>query len=143
MSADRNTIAVLEDDAERQAAMRSAVACKPASTHQLVIFDNAPDMIRWLDDHLDQVLVISLDHDLGPNRHTQGRTWDPGTGRDVADFLAGRTPCCPVIVATTNTIARPGMVMVLEDAGWHVRRVLPLADTTWIASEWLTALALV
>ena len=93
-------------------------------------------MIDWLTQHLEEVIVISLDHDLDLVPGESGRFIDSGTGRDVADFLAQHAPCCPVVLHTTNQPAAQGMEMVLVDAGWHVRRVSPYGDMEWIDEVW-------
>ena len=66
-----------------------------------------------------------------------GEMRDPGTGRDVADFLAQRAPVCPVIIHTSNQMARAGMELALKDSGWNVTRVFPSADLDWIRTEWM------
>jgi hypothetical protein len=54
----------------------------------------------------------------------------------VADFLATQSPCCPVIIHTSNSIGGAGMKYVLENAGWINDSVLPLNDLEWIESDW-------
>ena len=88
-------------------------------------------------EHLARCAIICLDHDLGPSRTRDGAEFDPGTGRDVADFLATYDPVCPVNIHTTNTLASPGMEMSLRDAGWSCSRVIPYGDTAWIAEWWI------
>jgi hypothetical protein len=61
---------------------------------------------------------------------------DPGTGRDVAEYLAQQAPSCPVIIHTTNAIAGDGMEFLLRDAGWNIQRVHPCGDLEWIPSQW-------
>jgi hypothetical protein len=79
-----------------------------------IFFDNAPDMVAWLSEHLVDVALLCLDHDLGPSRWQNGERFEPGTGRDVVDFLAAAKPCCPLLVHTTNYVAAPGMLLALE-----------------------------
>ena len=129
------TIAILDDKPDRIAAMR-AVLAEHVLRHFIVTFDNAPDTIIWLRDHLSEVALICLDHDLGPNRRQGDEVVDPGIGRDVADFLATRSPVCPVLIHTTNSMSAPGMVRVLEDAGWSVSRVSPYDDLAWVGIDW-------
>jgi hypothetical protein len=105
--------------------------------HSLVVFDNAPDTVEWLQDHLEGAALICLDHDLGPNRDRDGEIFDPGTGRDVVDHLVTRKPCCHVLVHTTNSLAAPGMTMALEDAGWSWSRVVPYNDLEWVRADWI------
>jgi hypothetical protein len=94
-------------------------------------------MISWLTTHLDDVCLLSLDHDLGPNWFRDGAVFDPGIGRDVANFLATRSPQCHVIVHTTNHLAAPGMIGVLEESGWTVSQVVPYGDLEWIGEAWI------
>jgi len=85
--------------------------------YETAVFDNAPEMIDWLAIHCREAVLICLDHDLGPNRSRDGVSFDPGTGRDVADCLSTCAPICPVIIHTTNHLAAPGMMRVLEESG--------------------------
>jgi len=128
-------IAILEDDERRTVAMREEL-------HQLfpevesVFFDNAPDMVAWLRDNLRAVCLLCLDHDLGPDRERDGRTFDPGVGRDVVDFLVTQEPRCPVLIHSSNTEAAYGMRFALDDAGWLAERMAPFDDLAWIKAEW-------
>ena len=131
-------IAILEDDSPRIEEMRQCLStCLPQC--EVVFFDNAPDMIAWLRDHLHEITLICLDHDLGPNRCRDGDVFDPGTGRDVANYLATRRPQFPVLIHTTNTLAAPGMELVLDDSGWPHSRIVPYNDCEWIQSAWIIA----
>jgi hypothetical protein len=113
------------------------VGAGPGGRFVAEFFDEAPAMIAWLGAHLEECALISLDHDLGPSRRIDEEFRDPGTGRDVADFLAARKPACPVIVHTSNPLARVGMELALQSAGWKVVRVYPQFDTDWIGTHWL------
>lgn len=86
-------------------------------------------VIGWLTDHLADLMLISLDHDLPMNP-------DHGTGRQVAEDLAGLPPVCPVIVHTSNEFFAPGMMRVLADGGWPVERVYPHDDHNWVRAGW-------
>lgn len=130
------TIAILDDDAERIEAMVHALSSHLPDIAPAT-FDNAPEMIDWLGEHLHRCLVICLDHDLGPNRIRHATVFDPGTGRDVVDFLAARVPVCPVIIHTTNSLAAPGMETALQESGWRCSRVVPYDDLTWVGEWWL------
>lgn len=130
-------IAVLEDEARREQAMRGILSEYPA--FQAQFFDNAPDMIEWLRSHLAETVLISLDHDLGPNRRRSGQVFDPGTGRDVVDFLIQHPPTCPVIVHTSNGYSAPGMMFAFEYAHWSTIRVVPYNDLDWITQVWAKA----
>lgn len=131
-------IVILDDEPERIEEMIRCLFPKMPS-YPVVTFDNAPEMIDWLVEHLRELALICLDHDLGPNRVRNGEVVAPGTGRDVADYLATQTPVCPVLVHTTNNLAAPGMAMVLDDAGWLHARVVPFDDLEWIRTAWIPA----
>ena|SRR5713101_1265165 len=133
------TILVLEDDEDRAALMKRVLA-ERFDQFEHVFFDNAPDTITWLRENLKETALICLDHDLGPNRYHGDEVFDPGTGRDVVDYLATKPPRCPVIVHTTNCWAAPGMEMVLAEMGWKCSRVIPSADLKWIRTAWVRKL---
>ncbi len=128
-------IAILEDNAQRTAAMRQVLA-HDLSQYEHLFFDNAPDMIAWLQEHLDEVALISLDHDLGANRQRDGEAFDPGTGRDVADFLASHRSGCKLLIHSNNYPAVLGMRRVLEDRGLKCLCVTPYGGLEWIERVW-------
>ena len=80
---------------------------------------------------------MSLDHDLRLNQERDGTTFDPGTGRDVADFVATESPKCHIIIDTTNRLAAPGMQRVLEESSWTVYYVVPYSDLEWVGDAWI------
>jgi hypothetical protein len=127
-------IAILEDDERRTAAMRECLASGP---YPAVFFTTAPDMNAWLAEHLREVVLLSLDHDLGPSILRDGERMEPGDGRDVANFLAAHSPVCPVIVHTTNSMGAEGMLFNLGQAGWTTERIVPFDDLRWITTAWL------
>ena len=118
----QTTVAILDDEPDRLAAM-SPLLQRHFPGLSVETFDNAPDMIAWLKD--------------GPNWHRAGRTFDPGIGRDVVDYLATCEPCCPVVVHTTNSEAAPGMLTALGEAGWTTAQVVPYEDVLWIREVWI------
>jgi len=126
-------IAILEDDERRAGWMYQGIAQRFPDL-DCIIFDNATDMIAWLKDSLEKVVLMSLDHDLGPNSERDGKTFDPGTGRDVVNFLITQKARFPVIIHTTNHIGGDGMRYALEDAGWTVKRVVPFDE---FKEEWV------
>ena len=131
----RPAVAILEDHPERVEHMRRVLkATLPACERRF--FAEAPDMIKWLGEHLVRVVFVSLDHDLDSVIRLSQRATDPGCGRDVADWLAAQPPICPVFVHTTNEDASLGMIRVLEEAGWPTHRVYPRGDLEWIEQEW-------
>jgi hypothetical protein len=131
-------IAVLEDNQERREAMS---ACLADRFHQFEhrFFADAGEMIAFLKENMQRLILLSLDHDLELVMDSSGKCIDQGDGRHVADFLATQPPCFPVILHSTNTTAVQGMTMALEDAGWKAVRVIPCDDLAWINSSWLRA----
>ena len=130
-----SVIAILEDDFGRIDEMRACLAdVLPGA--ECTFFDRADEMIEWLGQHLSEVLLISLDHDL-PLRGPVGQSIDYGTGRQVADYLTSiRPPKCPVIVHSSNEPCAQGMFFALKEAGWPCSRVVPYDDRAWIAASW-------
>ena len=136
-----NVIAILDDEPDRVTAMSRLLARRyPRSA--VIYYDNAPDMILWLREHLHECALLCLDHDLGPNRDRDGKRFDPGTGREVADYLASCEPACPVIIHSTNTLAVPGMQEALEGAHWQHHKVVPYEDLLWIREVWIEQVAM-
>ena len=90
--ASARVIAILEDDPDRTCELTKCLHAQ-CPGYEVVVFDNAPDMIAWLALHLEELRLVCLDHDLGPNRIRDAEVFDPGTGRDVADYLADRRAC--------------------------------------------------
>ena len=131
-------IAILEDDPGRAKAMLRAIATRLPFL-KAVVLDNAPDTIDWLARNIASVAVLCLDHDLGPDRERNGLRFDPGTGRDVVDYLATQKLSCPVVIHSSNSVGASGMVCALTDAGWSCARVIPCDDLSWVGSTWVDA----
>jgi CheY-like chemotaxis protein len=132
-------IAILEDNKDRQAVMRACLADR-FHQYETRFFDDPAEMIRFLRDHLADTLVLALDHDLELMPANNGQLVDPGTGLQVAEFLAERKPTCPVVIHTTNSQAADNMKRVLKAAGWSTRRVIPFDDMKWIETDWFRAI---
>jgi hypothetical protein len=134
------SIVLLDDDPDR---IREMIRCLSDRlvVSQILTFDNAPDLIAWAKLDIAEAELICLDHDLGPNRSRNGQVFDPGTGRDVANFLGATKPVCPIVLHTTNRLAAPGMALVLEDAGWTYESIAPYNDLEWIQAEWINIVA--
>jgi hypothetical protein len=131
------TVLILDDDTRRCDAMRGQLASSfPALSVR--IFAAASEMISAMEQALPDTVLISLDHDLLPSEDRGGADGDPGTGREVADWLAGQEPVCPIIIHSTNLWAALGMEQVLRDAAWPVGRVAPYDDLTWIGEAWIS-----
>jgi|ERR1043166_2501933 ADP-ribosylglycohydrolase len=125
-------VLLLEDNAERTEAFRSAIN-QLGSDYEIRIWKDAPAMLAECVDCFDQTILISLDHDLNP---CPGAVAEPGTGLEVAKFLAGYLPFCPVIIHSSNTDCAWSMHNELRFAGWTVDRVGPIGED-WIQKLWL------
>jgi hypothetical protein len=133
------SIVVFDDNRDRLAAMRRCLADR-FHTYDIQSFTGVAETVAYLRDHLSRVVAISLDHDLELIPGSDGRCVDPGTGREVADFLAERTPQCPVVIHSTNAAAALGMECRLADAGWSVVKVAPYGDLEWVRTTWFPAI---
>src|SRR5258708_1727559 len=78
------TILILEDNGERIAAFQKIVTAL-GEGFNLKVWQDAPSMMAECEAFFANAALISLDHDLNP---MPGATADPGTGLDVAKFLA-------------------------------------------------------
>ena len=106
------------------------------SQFETVFFDTAAAMQDYCEIHLADTILVALDHDLELQPRQNGRCFDPGTGRQVADYLASRKPACSVVIHTSNGPAVDGMEMTLRDAHWVTYRVVPADDLQWIPTTW-------
>jgi len=114
-------------------AFRNAVSHLP--NLELVVWHDAFQMMKELPEHLPTASLISLDHDLMPQK---GATADPGSGLDVAGFLVKQKPVCSVIVHTTNFEKGWAMINELSYAKWDVHRAAPAGmGESWVLDSWL------
>jgi hypothetical protein len=128
-------IVILEDNPERREAMLGHLR-ERFFQFQSQFFDCSAQMIDYLQINWTDIIAIGLDNDLELLPNEDGRLIDPGCGREVADYLAGKTRICPVVIHTTNSDAAVGMERVLREANWTTYRVTPYGDLDWIASDW-------
>jgi len=128
-------IVILEDNADRRRVMLDCLRDR-FPQYEVLFFRSASEMVGHLQRHLGRVLAISLDHDLEPADPRSPEAADPGTGRDVANFLATRRPTCPVVIHSSNTFGTLGMKDVLDETHWPTYVVTPFDDTAWIAESW-------
>lgn len=126
------TLLLLEDNAERIVAFEEVVR-ELGEDWQLQVWRDAPSMIAECEDFFATTHLISLDHDLNPQA---GATRDPGTGLEVAQFLASYFPFCPVIIHSTNADRAWSMHNDLRFGGWTVERFGPIGDD-WFRKLWL------
>lgn len=128
-------ILVLEDNAERRAAMRARVA-ERLPMYELILTDDPGTFIGHLRDRGSRVLVVSLDHDL----HERADQSTDLTGMQVVDHLVRQEPAFPVLLHTTNERDGARMEQRLKRGGWSVTWVKPFADTEWVNLAWYPAL---
>lgn len=134
----KSKILILEDNAERAAAMASCLA-ERFPQFEIEALGDAGSMTQALHVAWDRLTCIALDHDLEMIAGKHGNLIDPGTGREVVEFLITRPPVCPVVIHTTNTAAATEMERCLLEHGWNVARVTPFDDLAWIRSDWFPA----
>jgi hypothetical protein len=132
-------IVILEDCLDRQATMTACLADR-FRHYPVRFFEAAGPMIAYLESNPKTAIAIALDHDLEFIQGKNGSLTDPGTGRDVANFLAERAPVCPVVIHSTNSPAAVGMKMALDEAHWTTYRVVPFGDLEWIPEVWIQAM---
>ena len=127
----RKIIAVLEDNADRVAAMKKWLNDR-FGMYEHFITDDPRRLLEVLGERAEDVLVVSLDHDLFDSSH--GR--EDATGMDVIHALVRGKPAFPVIVHSSNSIAAEKMVRRLRNKKWNVVSVMPIEDTAWIGRDW-------
>ena len=132
----RKTIAILEDNDRRIAAMRLALA-QATADYSVVIYEKAADMISWLRENMAEVALLSLDYDLPVMRTPDGQVIDYGTGGEVAEFVAKQPPAFPIIIHSSNPVGVVQMEQHLNRQGWPTTRVYPEDDLAWIAGVWI------
>ena len=122
------TILLLEDDPERLerfSKVATEISCR------LIQWRSAFDFLADLDQTLPTADLISLDHDLLSINDEP----DLGDGVLATKALAARTPCCPVIIHTSNGVRGDWMEGELQLSGWSYHRVAPIGDD-WIEVDW-------
>jgi hypothetical protein len=132
-------VAILEDNILRIAEMRAALM-EVLPQYRVVVFDEAPQMIQWLGEHLGEVVLISLDHDLPVTFTKAGQPVECGNGQDITSHLAPLPPVCPVIVHSANLECAVRMQDALQKADWPHVRITPHDGESWIGHEWVAAI---
>ena len=126
-----NTVLILDDKSERRAEFER-LAPTLGDDFEVLIWDDANRMQKECERFLSRAALISLENDLDGK---PGACSDPGTGLDVAKFLAEKKPVCPVIVHTSNTDRSFSILNELRFADWRVDRVGPFGER-WIEKYW-------
>jgi len=128
----RRLILILEDNDQRIKAF--AEVTSGLNAIELKVWRDAATMIGDIDEFLPSAALISLDHDLNDSPNADH---DPGTGLDVAEQIAKRSPVCPVILHSSNYERVWSMHNALRYGGWKIEHVGPLG-TNWIQTSWLS-----
>jgi hypothetical protein len=122
-------VLILDDKPERQAEFER-IAPALGEDLEVLFWDDAHRMRKECERFLSRAALISLEQDL------DGKFGgNPGSGLDVAEFLAEKKPVCPVIVHTSNTDRSFSILNELRFADWNVDRVGPIGDR-WIEKYW-------
>ena len=127
------TILILEDNEERISDFTKAVQ-QLGDGYEAKFWRDAHSMCLECEAFFPTAALVSLDHDLNP---APGATADPGTGFEVAKFLADFLPVCPVLLHSSNTDRVYSMQNEFRFAGWTADR-LELLGTDWIGTSWLS-----
>ena len=100
-----------------------------------------PEMIRFLDEQLNETLVISLDNDLELKPGPDGRMIDPGSGAGSRRILAGKACRMPGDHSHDEQPSRGRDARrASRGADWRTHRVVPFDDMKWIESDWFFAI---
>ena len=129
--ADAQLVLMLEDESERLVRFETVLA-RLGDSVEWQHWRTAQDFIAGFQAAARKPALICLDHDLFTDHPDDP---DPGDGRDVAEFLATQSPCCHVIIHSSNAPAADSMLFTLEDHGWDVEKIAPLGKD-WIESYW-------
>ena len=133
----KHFIGILEDDRDGRIPRFEATATALAAHgFQLVVRENVPDFVKWIDSSWSGIALLSLDHDLGLPVDRDGGRFDPGEGTDAVRFLASRDPSFPVIVHSSNPVGAERMMLGLADGGWTAYRLPPFGED-WIGTAWV------
>ncbi len=125
----RTLIAILEDNAERIAALNALLDDK-LPIYDRLITDVPRLLIERILQQPDDLLILSLDHDLFESVSPDA------VGMEVIDSLLTLPAAFPVLVHSSNAPAAARMVRRLSKRGWDVSSVMPIEGTDWIPREW-------
>ncbi len=139
----KNLILILEDDPSRIEVMKAWLHDR-LYMFEPHFYEHPSDMIEMVRQRSDDILAVSLDHDLNelclPAQHSFDSRSDDPTGMDVVAFLENQSPDFPVLIHSSNHRAAEKMVRCFKKRHWAVDRVIPFDDTSWIGDEWLPKL---
>jgi len=127
-------ILILDDDPDRAEAFEGCLRTLTPEP-MFEIYQTAERFISDLPVTLPQAQLITLEHDLD----FAGAGDQPsGNGMDVVRALVKLKPACSVILHTRDYDACRSMASELQDGGWSVERIAPVAGGAgWIPTVWL------
>lgn len=131
----KKCILILEDNDDRRDAMRDWLG-ERLSMYEFLVTDDPDEFIRFARDRAEDVLAVSLDHDL----HERADQSTEITGMLVVDHLTRIPPAFPVLLHTSNNPDGERMRSRLAERGWDVDWVTPFDGTAWVATAWYYAL---
>lgn len=123
---------ILEDNAGRCAEMKIMLAeCNAQLAGEICA--SASHAIEYLKDHILDVDVICLDHDLVSTPEISR----PGDGRDVVSWLVNQPIKKPVLIHTNNGPFGREMERELKAHNWHCESLAPYCGNDWIRLSWI------
>lgn len=135
----KRTILILEDNVERAEAMKAWLSDR-LYMFSIEVFDHPKPLIERLQTSMEDVIALSLDHDLNDTDFTKYTGGGDATGMDVVRYLQTIEPVFPVIVHSTNGHEAARMVSRLRKNRWSVERIIPFNGISWVGNDWLPML---
>ncbi|MDC0835038.1 ADP-ribosylglycohydrolase family protein [Geitlerinema sp. CS-897] len=135
--AHRQWIAILEDHPDRRSRMAKLLK-QTFDEPQVRFLKTASEAIAALERDLDTCAIVSLDGDLSRSQFSEEGDRDPGTGEEVAAYLARVDAQCPVVVHTSDNQMAIAMMQTLSEGGCWCDRVVP--EERWLPHRWLPKL---
>jgi hypothetical protein len=127
-------IAILEDNPERVEVMTRWLTDR-LGMYDRFISDDPDTLILHIRPRMEDVVVLSLDHDL----HDRPDADTTVTGMMVVEFLLTHPPAFPILIHSSNRVDADRMQRRLLRNRWHVGMVIPFDDTNWIGDDWYPA----
>ena len=134
----KTLILILEDDPSRIEVMKAWLQDR-LYMFEHRFFDQPSELIDMVKQRGDDVLAVSLDHDLNElclqPPHSSTPNQDDPTGMDVVNFLEQQPPSFPVLIHSSNHRAAEKMVRCFKKRHWTVSRVTRLMILPGLATN--------
>jgi hypothetical protein len=98
--------------------------------YEIFMTDDPFEFNSFVDEHANDVLIASLDHDLFDRVDSSIEL----TGMDVVNHLILKTPNFPIVIHSSNRIDGERMKKTLKVHSWDVR--------IWIGTDWYPTIKL-